>query len=46
MTHDIEAGEWYGACGACKTELFAETKTMYALQYRRHTKSMDCLGGY
>jgi hypothetical protein len=46
MTHDIEADEWYGNCGACKMELFAPTKTMYALQYRRHTKSKDCLGGY
>ena len=46
MTYDIQAGEWYGNCGACKVELFAPTKIMYALQYRRHTKSKNCLGGY
>lgn len=46
MNYDIEGDEWYGSCGACNLELFAPTKTMYALQYRRHTKSKNCLGGY
>ena len=46
MTYDFMAGEWYGKCGACKTELYAPTKGAYLVNYSKHTHSDNCLGGY
>jgi len=46
MTYNFEAGEWYGTCKACNTELFAPTKKKYNWQHRRHTRSINCLNGY
>jgi len=46
MTYDFFGDEWSGNCGACQKELYAPTKGEYILQYSKHTKSKDCLGGY
>jgi hypothetical protein len=46
MKFDFFGGEWFGACGACGTELFAPSKSEYQMLYSRHTHSKECLGGY
>ena len=46
MTYDFMAQEWYGACGACGTEIFAPTKGEYIVSYSKHTHSKNCLGGW
>lgn len=46
MEYDWYAGEWSGNCGACGLDLYAPTKSIYLMQYNRHTHSKDCLGGW
>jgi hypothetical protein len=46
MRYDSMAKEWHGNCGACYKEMYAPTKYEYIYQYRKHTKSIFCLGGY
>ena len=46
MTYDFFNEEWHGNCGACQKEFYAPTKSEYLMQYARHTKSINCLGGY
>ena len=46
MKYDFFGEEWFGKCGACKTELYAPTKDIYLSQFSRHTHSNDCLGGW
>jgi hypothetical protein len=46
MTYDFFAKEWYGICGACKTELYAPSKGSYIVQHSIHTHSEKCLGGW
>jgi hypothetical protein len=46
MTYDFFADEWYGKCGACKTELYAPNKYAYWKQWEMHTHSQECLGGW
>jgi hypothetical protein len=46
MTYDFFGQEWFGKCGACRTELYAPTKGAYLVQYSMHTHSNNCLGGY
>ena len=46
MTYDFFGEEWHGNCGACQKEFYAPTKSEYLMQYAKHTKSINCLGGY
>lgn len=46
MTYDFFGDEWSGNCGACYKDFYALTKTEYLMQYAKHTRSKDCLGGY
>lgn len=46
MTYDFFGDEWSGNCGACYKDFYAPTKTEYLMQYAKHTRSKDCLGGY
>ena len=46
MTYNFFEEEWSGNCGACQKEFYAPTKSEYLMQYARHTKSINCLGGY
>jgi hypothetical protein len=46
MTYDFFDEEWHGNCGACQKEFYAPTKSEYLMQYVKHTKSINCLGGY
>jgi hypothetical protein len=46
MTYDFFDEEWHGNCGACQKEFYAPTKSEYLMQYVKHTKSINCLGGW
>jgi hypothetical protein len=46
MTYDFFGEEWHGNCGACFKDFYAPTKSEYLMQLQRHTKSVDCLGGW
>ena len=46
MKYDFFGQEWFGRCGACKTELFAPTKSEYIVSFSKHTHSDACLGGW
>ena len=46
MTYDFFGQEWSGTCGACKTPLFAPTKSEYLIAFSIHTHSDSCLGGW
>ena len=46
MTYDFFGDEWHGNCGACYKDFYAPTKSEYLMQYIKHTKSKNCLGGY
>ena len=46
MTYDFFEGDWSGNCGACGKDFYAPTKSEYIMQYTKHTKSVNCLGGY
>ena len=46
MKYDFFEGDWSGNCGACGKDFYAPTKSEYLMQYTKHTKSINCLGGY
>jgi GH18 family chitinase len=46
MTYDFFGKEWHGNCGACLKDFYAPTKSEYLMQQIKHTKSINCLGGY
>lgn len=46
MTYDFFGEEWHGNCNACYKDFYAPTKGEYLMQYAKHTRSKDCLGGY
>ena len=46
MTYDFFGEEWQGSCGACYKEFYAPNKSEYLMQYVKHTKSINCLGGW
>lgn len=46
MKYNLLEGEWYGVCGACKTEIYAPTKGAWRVSFSIHTHSDNCLGGY
>ena len=46
MDYNFFEEEWSGNCGACQKEFYAPTKSEYLMQYVRHTKSINCLGGW
>jgi hypothetical protein len=46
MTFNFFEEEWSGNCGACYKEFYAPSKSEYLMQYTKHTKSINCLGGY
>lgn len=46
MTFNFFEEEWSGNCGACYKDFYAPTKSEYLMQYARHAKSKNCLGGY
>lgn len=46
MTYDFFGQEWFGKCGACKTDMYAPTKGEYLVAFALHTHSKDCLGGW
>jgi hypothetical protein len=46
MTHDFFEDGWFGNCGACQKEFYAPTKSEYLMQQAKHTRSINCLGGY
>jgi hypothetical protein len=46
MTYNFFEGDWSGNCGACGKDFYAPTKSEYLMQQARHTRSINCLGGY
>ena len=46
MTFNFFEEEWSGNCGACYKDFYAPTKSEFLMQIQRHTKSINCLGGY
>jgi hypothetical protein len=46
MKYDFFEKEWYGTCGACNTDLIADTKKQYLKERKIHIKSDQCLGGW
>jgi hypothetical protein len=46
MSYSFFEEEWSGNCGACQKEFYAPTKSEYLMQYAKHTRSINCLGGY
>ena len=46
MNYNFFEEEWSGNCGACYKDFYAPTKSEYLMQYTKHTKSINCLGGY
>jgi hypothetical protein len=46
MSYSFFEEEWSGNCGACQKEFYAPTKSEYLMQYTKHTRSINCLGGY
>jgi hypothetical protein len=46
MTYDFFEGDWSGNCGACGKDFYAPTKSEYLMQQIKHTRSINCLGGY
>ena len=44
--YDLDAYEWHASCGACAADIYSPTKDDLRNNYRRHTRSTDCLGGY
>jgi hypothetical protein len=46
MTYNFFEEEWSGNCGACYKDFYAPTKSEYLMQQIKHTKSINCLGGY
>ena len=46
MTYDFFGEEWHGNCGACLKDFYAPTKSEYLMQQIKHTRSINCLGGY
>jgi hypothetical protein len=46
MTYDFFGEEWHGNCGACFKDFYAPTKSEYLMQLQKHTRSINCLGGY
>jgi len=46
MTYNFFEEEWLGNCGACQKEFYAPSKSEYLMQYAKHTKSINCLGGW
>jgi hypothetical protein len=46
MAYNFFEKEWSGNCGACYKDFYAPTKSEYLMQQIKHTKSINCLGGY